>query len=61
MFVEEQDEVLSDEERQCRNSVIIAELTLEKAKDSLNSFNIADLKFYRLERVQFNKELKARR
>jgi hypothetical protein len=48
-FVEEQVEVLSDEEKQCRNTKIIADVTFEKAKDSLNSFNIADLKFYRLE------------
>jgi hypothetical protein len=59
-FVEEQVEVLSDEERQRRNTKIIADVALEKAKDSLNSFNVADLKFYRLERVQLNKELKAR-
>ena len=60
-FVEEQVEVLSQEERERRNTKIIADVAVEKAKESLARFNIADLKFYRLEKVQLNKELKARR
>jgi hypothetical protein len=51
-FVEEQVEVLPEEERECKNTKIIADVALEKAKESLNRFNVADLKFYRLERVQ---------
>jgi hypothetical protein len=44
--------VLPEEEREHRNTKIIADVALEKAKDSLNRCNIADLKFYRLERLQ---------
>ncbi len=44
--------MLPEEERECKNTKIIADVALEKAKESLNRFNVADLKFYRLERVQ---------
>jgi hypothetical protein len=59
-FIEEQVEVLSEEERQCRNAKIIADVALERAKDNLNRFNAEDLKFYKLERVELNYRLKAR-
>jgi hypothetical protein len=59
-FVEDQVEVLPKEEREGKNSKIIADVALEKAKDSLNRFNVADLKFHRLERVQLYKGLNAR-
>ncbi len=52
--------MLSQEERERRNTKIIADVAVEKAKESLARFNIADLKFYWLEKVQLNKELKAR-
>jgi len=51
---------LSEEERQCQNTKIIAAVALERAKDNLNRFNAADLKFYKLERVELNNRLKAR-
>ncbi len=52
--------MLPEEERECRNTQIIADVAQEKAKDCLSRFHVADLKFYRLERVQFNKGLKSR-
>jgi hypothetical protein len=59
-FIEEQVEVLSEEERQCQNTKIIADVALERAKDNLSRFNAEDLKFYKLERVKLNNRLKAR-
>jgi len=59
-FIEEQVEVLSEEERQCQNTKIIADVALERAKDNLSRFNAEDLKFYKLERVELNNRLKAR-
>jgi len=59
-FIEEQVEVLSNEERECRNTKIIADVALEKAKDNLSRFNSDQLKFYRLERIELNNRLKDR-
>jgi hypothetical protein len=63
VFPEEEREavkVFPEEERERRNTKMIADVALEKAKDSLNRCNIADLKFHRLERLKHNKVLKAR-
>jgi hypothetical protein len=63
VFPEEEREavkVFPEEERERRNTKMIADVALEKAKDSLNRFNVADLKFHRLERVQLYKGLNAR-
>jgi hypothetical protein len=59
-FIEEQVEVISDAEKECRNSKIIADVALERAKDNLSRFDVDQLKFYRLERIELNNRLKDR-
>jgi len=59
-FTEDQVEVLSQEEREARNTKIIADVALERAKDNFSRFNFEELKFYRLERVELNNRLKDR-
>jgi hypothetical protein len=59
-FTEEQVEVLSQEEREARNTKIIADVALERAKDNFSRFIYEELKFYRLERVELNSRLKDR-
>jgi hypothetical protein len=59
-FIEEQVEVLSQEEREARNTKIIADVALERAKDNFSRFNSEELKFYKLEKVELNNRLRDR-
>jgi hypothetical protein len=63
-FIKEKVEILSDAEREARNTKIIAEVSYVKAKDKLNYFNTTggsvELNMYRLERVHLMQALKPR-
>ena len=52
--------MLSQEEREARNTKIIADVALERAKDNFSRFNSEELKFYKLERVELNNRLRDR-
>jgi hypothetical protein len=62
-FIEEEIEALSNNEK-TRNSVIIADFSLEKAKTTAEQWKTnggsIDLSMYRLEKVHVNVALKAR-
>ncbi len=63
-FIEEEIELLSNEEKTARDSVIIADVSLEKAKTSTEQWRTnggsVDLSMYGMEKVHVNAALKAR-
>ena len=63
-FIEDEIEQLSNEEKTARNSVIMADVSLEKAKEASDKWKTnggaIDLHMYRMERVNVNTALKNR-
>ncbi len=63
-FIEEEVEQLSNEEKTTRNSVIMADVSLQKAKEASEQWKrnggVIDLHMYRMERVNVNNALKGR-
>jgi hypothetical protein len=62
-FIEDQVEVLSPEEKVGRNNIIIANVTLQEAKEKLVNWTAnreVDLEMYRMEKCQLNHALRSK-